>query len=176
MLVPGLHGNAFGFRTEDDVNPSIHGDPSPNRQRIKLAGGEAAGFLQINGEAASAHADILDARGPECLSDPAGQVRFGIACRPDLLRKLVGDRPDDDLECIAAWPDDTPRPERLILLGTPSRPPRLARRFHRLIPYRWINGQSGQLLARSTFFSVLPVDVVPCTVVAGTRGWQRAGG
>lgn len=76
---------------------------------------------------------------------------------------------------LGGWPDDTPRPQRLILLGTPSRPPRLARRFHRLIPYRWINGQSGQLLARSTFFSVLPADVVPCTIVAGTRGWQRAG-
>jgi pimeloyl-ACP methyl ester carboxylesterase len=76
---------------------------------------------------------------------------------------------------LAGWPEGTPRPEHLILLGSPSRPPRLARRFHRQIPYRWINGQSGQLLARSTFFSALPTDVVQCTVIAGTRGWERMG-
>lgn len=76
---------------------------------------------------------------------------------------------------LAGWPEETPRPERLILLGTPSRPPRMARRFHRHFPYRWINGQSGQLLARPRFFSALPTDAVPCTVIAGTRGWQRAG-
>lgn len=76
---------------------------------------------------------------------------------------------------LAGWPEGTPLPQRLILLGTPSRAPRLARRLHRHIPYRWINGQSGQLLARSTFFSALPSNVVPSTVIAGTRGWERVG-
>lgn len=76
---------------------------------------------------------------------------------------------------LADWPHDVPLPERLILLGSPSRPPRLARRFHRQLPYRWINGQSGQLLTRADFFSDLPSGVVPCTVIAGTRGWKRAG-
>lgn len=76
---------------------------------------------------------------------------------------------------LQAWPHGVPLPERLILLGSPSRPPRMARRFHRHIPYRWINGQSGQLLTHSEFFSGLPSDVVPCTIIAGTRGWKRAG-
>lgn len=76
---------------------------------------------------------------------------------------------------LGGWPQGTPPPEHLILLGSPSRPPRLARRFHRQLPYRWINGQSGQLLARPTFYSVLPADAVPCTVIAGTRGWERIG-
>lgn len=76
---------------------------------------------------------------------------------------------------LADWPRDLPLPERLFLLGSPSRPPRLAQKFHRQLPYRWINGQSGQLLVKSEFFSGLPSDVVPCTVIAGTRGWKRAG-
>lgn len=76
---------------------------------------------------------------------------------------------------LQEWPHDVPLPERIVLLGSPSRPPRMARRFHRHFPYRWINGQSGQLLTRDEFFTELPADVVPCTVIAGTRGWKRAG-
>lgn len=76
---------------------------------------------------------------------------------------------------LQEWPHGVPLPEQLILLGSPSRPPRMASRFHRHFPYRWINGQSGQLLTRSEFFSELPAAVVPCTIIAGTRGWKRAG-
>jgi hypothetical protein len=73
---------------------------------------------------------------------------------------------------LAGWPRGLALPRHLILLGTPHQPPRLARRFRDWWPYRLVNGQSGQLLARPRFFAVLPQVGVPCTVVAGTRGWR----
>jgi hypothetical protein len=65
-------------------------------------------------------------------------------------------------------------PAHLIMLGTPNRPPRLAGRYRRLWPYRWINGECGQLLARPDFFAGLPPVSVPYTIIAGTGG--RCGG
>jgi hypothetical protein len=56
------------------------------------------------------------------------------------------------------------------MLGTPNRPPRLARRLHRLWPYRLVNGECGRLLAQAEFFLGLPPMAVPCTIVAGTGG------
>jgi hypothetical protein len=61
-------------------------------------------------------------------------------------------------------------PGHLIMLGTPNQPPRLARRYRRLWPYRWINGECGQLLARPEFFARLPPLSVPYTIIAGTGG------
>jgi pimeloyl-ACP methyl ester carboxylesterase len=72
------------------------------------------------------------------------------------------------------WPPTQPLPRHLIMLGTPSRVPRLARRFRRWWLYRLVNGQCGQLLAEPTFFAGLPQPVVPTTVIAGTKGWLRA--
>ncbi|MGH7525608.1 MAG: esterase/lipase family protein [Gemmatimonadales bacterium] len=63
-------------------------------------------------------------------------------------------------------------PARLIMLGTPNRPPRLANRYRRLWPYRWVNGESGRLLATPDFFAALPAPPVPYTIIAGTGGWQ----
>jgi hypothetical protein len=63
-----------------------------------------------------------------------------------------------------------PLPAHLIMLGTPNRPPRLARHFGRLWPYRWINGECGQVLARPDFFQCLPPLSVPYTIIAGTGG------
>ena len=71
---------------------------------------------------------------------------------------------------IAAAPSLTPAPRRLIMLGTPNQPPRLARRFRRLWPYRVINGQAGQLLADPAFYSRLPAIACPYTIIAGTGG------
>lgn len=71
------------------------------------------------------------------------------------------------------WPVDRPLPRHLVMLGTPNRPPRLARRFHRWWPYRLVNGECGQLLAEPAFFDRLPVPGVPTTVIAGTKGWPR---
>lgn len=47
-------------------------------------------------------------------------------------------------------------PRRLIMLGTPNQPPRLAQRFRRLWPYRIVSGQMDQLLADPHFFATLP--------------------
>ena len=65
-------------------------------------------------------------------------------------------------------------PRHLVMLGTPNRVPRLARRFHRWWPYRLVNGQCGQLLAEPRFFAGLPRPAVPTTVIAGTKSWPRA--
>jgi pimeloyl-ACP methyl ester carboxylesterase len=69
------------------------------------------------------------------------------------------------------WPTASPLPRHLVLLGTPNTLPQLARRFHRLLLYRLVNGQCGQLLAQPSFFASLPVPAVPTTVIAGTRSW-----
>ena len=72
------------------------------------------------------------------------------------------------------WPADRPLPRHVVMLGTPSRVPRLARRFHRWWPYRLVNGECGQLLAAPGFFARLPRPAVPTTVIAGTKSWPRA--
>jgi pimeloyl-ACP methyl ester carboxylesterase len=59
-------------------------------------------------------------------------------------------------------------PAHLIMLGSPNQPPRLAGRYRRLWPYRWINGECGQLLAQPGFFASLPPLLVPYTIIAGT--------
>jgi pimeloyl-ACP methyl ester carboxylesterase len=71
---------------------------------------------------------------------------------------------------LADWPSALPLPARLIMLGTPNRSPRLARRLQRFWPYRLAMGEAGQLLARPAFFAELPDLPVPGTVVAGVRG------
>jgi len=74
---------------------------------------------------------------------------------------------------LADWPAGLPLPRCVVMLGTPNQPPRLARRFQRWRLYRWVNGESGQLLAQPEFFAHLPLPQVPFTVIAGTRGWLR---
>jgi pimeloyl-ACP methyl ester carboxylesterase len=71
------------------------------------------------------------------------------------------------------WPPAWPLPRHIVMLGTPSQVPRLARRFHRWWPYRLVNGQCGQLLAEPAFFAQLPRPAVPITVIAGTKSWPR---
>jgi len=63
-----------------------------------------------------------------------------------------------------------PEPAHLIMLATPNQSPRLARRLHRLWPYRLACGESGQLLARHDFFAQLPLPRVPYTIIAGSAG------
>jgi hypothetical protein len=71
---------------------------------------------------------------------------------------------------LDGWPAALPLPRHVIMLGTPNRPPRVARRLQRLWPYRLVNGECGRLLARAEFFTGLPPMAVPCTIVAGTGG------
>ena len=75
---------------------------------------------------------------------------------------------------LDGWPAALPLPRHVIMLGTPNRPPRLARRLHRLWPYRLVNGECGRLLAQAEFFLGLPPMAVPCTIVAGTGGRRPA--
>jgi pimeloyl-ACP methyl ester carboxylesterase len=75
---------------------------------------------------------------------------------------------------LADWPAELPLPRCVVMLGTPNQPPRLALRFRRWRLYRWVNGESGQLLAQPEFFAGLPIPTVPLTVIAGTRGWPTA--
>jgi Alpha/beta hydrolase family len=70
----------------------------------------------------------------------------------------------------AALPGLTPAPNHLVMLATPNQAPRLARRLHRLWPYRLLCGDSGQLLARPEFFARLPAPEVPYTIIAGSAG------
>ena len=61
-------------------------------------------------------------------------------------------------------------PRHLVMLGPPNQAPRLARRLHRLWPYRWVNGEAGQRLADPAFMATLPQPTVPYTIIAGTGG------
>jgi len=71
---------------------------------------------------------------------------------------------------LARSPVDRP-PAHVIMLGTPNRSPRLARQYQRRWLYRWVNGDSGQVLAQTRFFEQLPSLTVPYTIIAGTKGW-----
>jgi hypothetical protein len=62
-------------------------------------------------------------------------------------------------------------PKLLVTLGSPTRPPRLARRLRNVWLYRWFAGDSGQLLADADFLATLHVPQLPYTAIAGTRGW-----
>lgn len=58
----------------------------------------------------------------------------------------------------------------LVMLGTPNRPPRLAKWFGRFHTYRWAFGSCGRFLANPDDYARLPPIAVPFTVVAGTFG------
>jgi Thioesterase domain len=63
-----------------------------------------------------------------------------------------------------------PQPEHLIMLGTPNRPPRLARVLGVRWVYRRITGECGVNLSSPQFYASLPLPRVPYTIVAGTAG------
>ena len=63
-----------------------------------------------------------------------------------------------------------PLPDHLVMLGTPNRPPLLARRLGVRWVYRRLMGDCGVNLSREAFYASLPPPVVPYTIVAGTAG------
>jgi pimeloyl-ACP methyl ester carboxylesterase len=63
-----------------------------------------------------------------------------------------------------------PQPQHLIMLGTPNRPPRLARVLGVRWVFRRIMGECGVNLSSPLFYAGLPVPRVPYTIVAGTAG------
>jgi hypothetical protein len=72
----------------------------------------------------------------------------------------------------AALPGVQPQPEHLVMLGTPNRPPRLARRFRTWWPFWITGGDSGHRLGDPEFFAALPRPAVPYTIIAGTGGYR----
>lgn len=68
------------------------------------------------------------------------------------------------------------RVHRLIMLGTPNQPPRLAVRANRWLPFRVFARSCGSLLATPGAFARIPPPAVPYTLVAGTAGWRRVPG
>jgi alpha-beta hydrolase superfamily lysophospholipase len=63
-----------------------------------------------------------------------------------------------------------PPPARLIMLATPNRPSRLARRLGGHWAYRRLMGECGLNLISPDFYAALPVPRVPRTIIAGTAG------
>lgn len=74
---------------------------------------------------------------------------------------------------LADFPPSAESPRWLVTLGTPTRPPRLARRLRDVWLYRRLAGECGQLLANAEFLAALYVPAIPYTAIAGTRGWPR---
>jgi pimeloyl-ACP methyl ester carboxylesterase len=71
-------------------------------------------------------------------------------------------------------------PALLILLGAPSRSPRMAQRAWRAGPFRWLVRDCGERLATHDVFERLPEPDYPYLTIAGTRGlygrWSPFGG
>lgn len=64
----------------------------------------------------------------------------------------------------------SPPPAHFVMLATPNQPPRLARRFRGVWPFRLFTGEAGQLLSDRAFYARLPLPGVPYTIIAGTAG------
>jgi hypothetical protein len=74
---------------------------------------------------------------------------------------------------LADFPPSAPLPRLFVTLGTPTRPPRLARLLRNAWLYRRLAGECGQLLVNAEFLESLHVPRVPYTAIAGTRGWPQ---
>lgn len=61
-------------------------------------------------------------------------------------------------------------PVRLIMLGSPNRSPRMARRAWGVVPFRWVVRDCGRRLADPGLFDGLAAPAYPYLVIAGTRG------
>jgi hypothetical protein len=92
------------------------------------------------------------------LAKPARPVGLvGHSLGGVLLRMALPDVPDL-------------RVRRLVMLGTPNRPPRAARWASRVFPFRWLTRDCGRFLAGPESIARLPVPPVPYTLIAGTAG------
>jgi len=61
-------------------------------------------------------------------------------------------------------------PVHLIMLASPSRPPRLAPRAQQNPIYRYFTYDCGQQVANAEFYKNLPKPAIPTTIFAGTGG------
>jgi pimeloyl-ACP methyl ester carboxylesterase len=71
---------------------------------------------------------------------------------------------------LADWPPHVPRPSHLITLGTPVRPPRLARKVSRFAAFRLATGEAGRRLSEPETYA--PLRALDCrwTAICGTAG------
>lgn len=74
------------------------------------------------------------------------------------------------LRAALARLDAAPPPVHLVMIGTPNRPPLLARRLSSFATFHLAVGESGSKLSQKAFYRELPVPTVPYTIIAGTRG------
>lgn len=66
------------------------------------------------------------------------------------------------------------RVHRLVMLGTPNRPPRLAALASRWLPFRWFARDCGRFLACPDTIPAIPPPAVPYRLLAGTKGPRHA--
>ena len=59
---------------------------------------------------------------------------------------------------------------RLVMLGSPNQPPRIAARAWRFLPFRLLARDAGHFLATPDRHAVLPPPTVPYTLIAGDAG------
>jgi len=59
------------------------------------------------------------------------------------------------------------------MLGTPNRPPRIARFAWRFLPFRWFTRDCGRFLACPESIHKLSPPTVPYTLIAGNAGHHR---
>ncbi|MCM1983813.1 esterase/lipase family protein [Lyngbya confervoides] len=65
-----------------------------------------------------------------------------------------------------------PRPEHIIMLGTPNQSPRLAAIAQPIPLFQWFAAECGANLASAEFYRHLAPPPVPYTIIAGTAGPQ----
>lgn len=95
--------------------------------------------------------------------EPGPVALIGHSLGGLLLRHALGEAPGLEVH-------------RLIMLGTPNQPPRLAVRANRWLPFRVFARSCGHLLADPSAYARIPAPGVPYSLVAGTRGWRREAG
>lgn len=70
----------------------------------------------------------------------------------------------------ASLPSLSHAPVHLILLASPSRPPKMGPLARRNPLYTYLTYECGQLVTSAAFYESLPEPAVPVTVIAGTGG------
>jgi pimeloyl-ACP methyl ester carboxylesterase len=61
-------------------------------------------------------------------------------------------------------------PVHLIMLASPSRPPRMAPLMQHNLLYRYFTNDCGQRVVTAEFYESLPKPEIPTTIIAGTGG------
>jgi hypothetical protein len=76
---------------------------------------------------------------------------------------------------VSSLPSETRAPRHVFLLGSPTCPARLARKFGNNIIYRSLTGDCGQLLGSEARMSKVGPVSAPTTAIAGVRGisWRH---